>query len=103
MPNVVLEAMAMGRPVIATAVGGAAELVRQNETGFLVAPGNVTALASALVEMAASGDRRTSMGKKSRELAVARHGIDDMIRSVERLYLDEWERAAKRRGVGSDA
>src|SRR5207245_2997636 len=103
MPNVVLEAMAMGCPVIATAVGGSRELVRHGETGLLVPPGDATALASALVDMAASGDRRNRLRIRSREVAVARHGIDRMIRSVERLYLDEWERATERSGALSDA
>jgi len=103
MPNAVLEAMAMGCPVIATAVGGSAELVRHGETGFLVPPGDATALASALVDMAASADRRNRLRIRAREVAVARHGIDRMIRSVEHLYLDEWERAAKRSGAWSDA
>src|SRR5437899_3260521 len=104
MPNVVLEAMAMGCPVISTTIGGSAELVRHDETGFLVPPGNASALASALVDIAASADRRSRMRIRSREVAVARHGIDHMMRSVERLYLDEWERAAKRGGAAwSDA
>jgi glycosyltransferase involved in cell wall biosynthesis len=99
MPNAVLEAMAMGCPVIATAVGGSTELVRHGETGFLVPPADAAALASALVDMAASPDRRNRLRIRSREVAVAEHGIDRMVHSVERLYLDEWERAAKRSGA----
>jgi glycosyltransferase involved in cell wall biosynthesis len=89
--------------VIATAVGGSVELVRHDETGVLVPPADATALAHALVDMAASADRRNRMRIRSREVAQACHGIDDMIRSVERLYLDEWERAAMRTGARSDA
>src|SRR5205823_14267225 len=81
MPNVVLEAMAMGCPVIATAVGGSLELVRHGETGLLVPPGDSTALAGALVEIADSADRRGRMRVRSREVAVAEHGIDRMVQS----------------------
>jgi glycosyltransferase involved in cell wall biosynthesis len=93
MPNAVLEAMAMGCPVIATAVGGSRELVRHGETGLLVPPADHTALACALAQIASSVARRNRMRARSREIAEACHGIDDMIRSVERLYLEEWERA----------
>ena len=92
MPNAALEAMAMGCPVIATAVGGSKEVVRHGETGFLVPPGHPAALSSALANIAASAERRGRMRDRSREIAVACHGIDRMIRSVERLYLEEWER-----------
>jgi glycosyltransferase involved in cell wall biosynthesis len=94
MPNAVLEAMAMGCPVIATAVGGSAELVRHGETGFLVPPADTTALAGALVDLAGSVQRRTRMRARSREIAEACHGIKQMIRSVESLYVDEWQRVS---------
>lgn len=95
MPNAVLESMAMGCPVIASAVGGAVELVRQGETGLLVPPGNAKALAAALVELAGSVERRDRMRARSREIAEARHGIDTMIRSIEGLYMEEWDRVSR--------
>ena len=48
VPVVLMEAMALVRPVIATSVGGVPELVRHGETGLLVPPGHATALADAL-------------------------------------------------------
>jgi L-malate glycosyltransferase len=92
MPNAALEAMAMGCPVIATAVGGSREVVRHGETGFLVPPADPAALASALADIAGSVERRSRMRERSRQIAEACHGIDNMIRSIERLYLEEWER-----------
>lgn len=92
MPNAVLEAMAMGCPVVASAVGGALELVRPGETGLLVPPGDVKALAAALVNLGRSAERRQWMRVRSRESAEARLGIDRMIRSIEQLYLEEWAR-----------
>jgi glycosyltransferase involved in cell wall biosynthesis len=92
MPNAVLEAMAMGCPVIASAVGGSVELVRQGETGLLIPPEDPRALATALVELAASDERRDRMRVRSREIAELRHGIDTMVSSIETLYLEEWDR-----------
>ncbi len=48
LPTVIMEAMAAGLPVVSTAVGGIPEMVIQNETGFLVPPGDAVALASAI-------------------------------------------------------
>jgi glycosyltransferase involved in cell wall biosynthesis len=48
LPTVIIEAAALGRPVVATSVGGVAEILRDGETGFVVPPGNSEALASAL-------------------------------------------------------
>lgn len=97
MPNAILEAMAMGCPVIATAVGGSTELVRHGETGFLVPRADPAAIAGALVEVAGAVERRGRMGARSRQIAETCHGIDQMIQSVERLYLEEWERVARPR------
>lgn len=51
MPNVVLEAMALGTPVIATAVGGVPDLIRHQATGLLVPPGSPDAISEAVAEL----------------------------------------------------
>jgi glycosyltransferase involved in cell wall biosynthesis len=94
MPNVVLEAMAMACPVVATRVQGSSDLVRPGETGLLVPPGDSLALAEGLRELAADPSRRRAMGARSRSLAEAHHGIDKMVASVEALYLREWRLSA---------
>src|SRR5437867_3036293 len=48
LPTVIMEAMAAGLPVVSTAIGGIPEMVIQNETGFLVSPGDVVALTDAI-------------------------------------------------------
>jgi L-malate glycosyltransferase len=101
MPNAVLEAMAMGCPVVATAVGGSTELLSQGETGLLVPPADPGALAGAIVRVATSDALRDSMRRRCRAVAEARHGIDGTIRSIEQLYLDEWKRASAARGSAS--
>lgn len=66
MPVVVLEAMAHGKAVVATPVGGTPELVVDGETGMLVAPGDAGALARALAELLAEPERAARMGEAGR-------------------------------------
>jgi glycosyltransferase involved in cell wall biosynthesis len=66
MPNVVLEAMASGLPIVATAIAGNEELVRDGENGFLVPPDDPAALAAALVRIVADANAREQMSRASR-------------------------------------
>jgi glycosyltransferase involved in cell wall biosynthesis len=66
LPLVVLEAMAQGRPVVATAVGGTPELVVDGETGLLVPPDDVDALARALGRLLAEPELARRMGEDGR-------------------------------------
>jgi len=64
MSNAVLEAMAAGRAVVATAVGGNPEVVQDGATGILVPPGDPAALAQAAIELLGDPDRRRSLGAR---------------------------------------
>jgi glycosyltransferase involved in cell wall biosynthesis len=66
LPNIALEAGAASVPVVATAVGGNPEVVRDGVTGFLVPPGNPTALAGRLVELLQRPDWAKSLGLAGR-------------------------------------
>ena len=66
LPNVVPEAMAHGLPVISSAAGGAAEAVRDGETGLLVDPADAEALASAVERLADDAPLRERLGKNGR-------------------------------------
>lgn len=85
MPNVVLEAMAAGRPVVATRVEGTGSLVRPGETGWLVPPEDPAALADAIRELLADADRRRRFGAAAKNLA-ADFSFGRMVESYERLY-----------------
>lgn len=65
-PNVVLEAMAAGRPVVATRVGGVPELVVDGETGLLAGPGDAEGLSGAIRRLLVDGELRTCMGLAGR-------------------------------------
>lgn len=71
MPNAVLEAMAAGLPVVATDVGGCAELVENDVTGLLVPPRDPAALGAALRRVAADAAFRAAAGREGRRRAEA--------------------------------
>jgi glycosyltransferase involved in cell wall biosynthesis len=83
LPNVALEAMAARRPVIATAIAGTPELVRDGETGMLIPPGAPEALAGALTALAGDPIRRRQMGERGRRR------VEEWFESSRAL--DRWE------------
>ena len=86
VPLSILEAMAAGRPVVATAVGGVPDVVVDGSTGLLVPPADPRALADALVRLGRSVDVRTAMGQEARRRVVERHSIDGMGDAYMQVY-----------------
>ena len=68
LPTVVLEAMALGTPVVATSVSGLPEVVRNDLTGILVEPGDVAALTRSLAELAAGRVPVVTLARNARAL-----------------------------------
>lgn len=87
-PIVILEAMAMGLPVVATDVGGNPELVEQGKTGILVPPNDSSEMASALIELLSDGKKASSMGKAGKKRAFSTFHPAKFSSSLEKLYLD---------------
>ncbi len=85
-PNAVLEAMAAGKPVVATRAGGTPEVVVDGETGLLVTPGDVAGLGEALGRLAADPALRRRMGAAGRARAAERYAVDGMVKAYEALY-----------------
>jgi glycosyltransferase involved in cell wall biosynthesis len=85
LPLVFPQAMAAGRPVVATNVNGAPEAVREGVTGHLVPPGDVDALAARVVALLRDPARRAAMGEAGR-VAARGFDIDRMVRRYEALY-----------------
>lgn len=85
LPLNVLEALALARPVVATAVGGVPSVVIPGETGVLVEPsdpqGLAAAIAATLANPAAAG-----WGRSGATLVAERHGVEPMVRALEELY-----------------
>ena len=92
--NTVLEAMASGLPVIATAVGGNPELVLDGETGCLVPPASVEALARALLRYAQDSELRARHGRNGRARAEAAFSLTAMVNGYLDLYGRSGQRAA---------
>lgn len=75
IPNAMLEAMACGLPVVATPVGGIPDVVLDGESGLLVPPEDVPALAAAIRRLLADSDLRHQMGQKARERVVSDYSL----------------------------
>jgi glycosyltransferase involved in cell wall biosynthesis len=86
LPNVVLEAMASGRPVVGGDVGALASGVIDGETGVLVPPGDPAAVADAVVDALGDERRRAAMGAAARELAVERYGWEHVAAELVQIY-----------------
>lgn len=80
------EALAVGRPVVATALEGNPELVIPGETGLLVEPRNPRALADALLRVAADPALRTRLGEQGRRLVERRFSLRIKLDATEALY-----------------
>ena len=97
--NTILEAMASGLPVVATQVGGNAELVREGETGVLVPPGDPAALAAALRRYLRDPDLRRAHARAARERAVASFSMEAMVRAYLGVYDHQLRRPALARAA----
>jgi glycosyltransferase involved in cell wall biosynthesis/SAM-dependent methyltransferase len=86
MPLVVLEAMLAGKPVVATRSGGAAEMVRDGDTGFLVPIDDPPALARAVLALLEDPERRAAMGKRGKERARTVFSHERYIKQFERIF-----------------
>jgi glycosyltransferase involved in cell wall biosynthesis len=85
---VAMEAMALGKPVVATTVGGVPEVVVDGQTGLLVAPGDAEALGRAIIELLADPERAQEMGERGRQRAASQFDLSDMIERTRAVYAD---------------
>jgi sugar transferase (PEP-CTERM/EpsH1 system associated) len=91
--NTILEAMATGLPVVATRVGGNAELVSQGRTGELVPASDVQAMAQALVQLHRNPARAQNWGQQARSDVEARFSMQAMVGAYADLYDQQLARA----------
>jgi glycosyltransferase involved in cell wall biosynthesis len=85
-PRAVIEAMAMGRPVVATDVGGTREAIVEGVTGFVVPPGDPEALADRIGRLVEKEAMRAAMGQAARRRAEELFSIETNVRATEKLY-----------------
>lgn len=86
LPNIVLEAMASGTPVLATAVGGVPDLLEQGAGGFLVPPADVERLAQALVGVALDPEQRRERAARALRVIRSEYGFDRQFERLADLY-----------------
>jgi colanic acid/amylovoran biosynthesis glycosyltransferase len=85
LPTVIMEAMAAGLPVVSTAIGGIPEMVIENETGFLVQPGDAVALAGAIEKVINDRSLAQKLGQAGYERAQRFFSIEKNVRELCRL------------------
>lgn len=86
LPVAIQEAMAVGRPVVASPVGGVPSIVKEGETGFLVPHGDPPALADRLVALIDDATLRRRLGENARTLAEERFRLDGVCRKTVDVY-----------------
>lgn len=86
LPNVALEAMAHGVPVVATAAGGVPEIISDGQTGFLVPSGDPQGLAARVVELLADVQLRRRLGHAARDEVRTRFSLEARCQALARLY-----------------
>ena len=84
----VLEAMALGKPVIASAVGGLREAIRDGQNGCLVSPGDVDAIACRLRGLLSSSELRNQLGQAARQTVFSEYLIDDKVSRLAEIWTE---------------
>ena len=82
----ILEAMALGRPVVASTVGGIPEMIEHGRTGLLVPPRDPDQLAGAIVRLLTDHPYADTLGRAGRALVEERFCADLMVRAIETIY-----------------
>ncbi|MBT6048620.1 MAG: glycosyltransferase, partial [Candidatus Scalindua sp.] len=86
LPMILLEAMAMEKPIVATDIDGIREVLADGEAGLLVPPRDTEALSEAIVDLLNHRDKAYQMGLAARKVVAARFGVDIMVQKVEDVY-----------------
>jgi glycosyltransferase involved in cell wall biosynthesis len=99
--NVTLEAMALGKPVVVTNIGGNRELVEHGNNGLLVSPRNPEALADALISCLKEPYRARQMGENARQMILSRFSLERMVLEYQTLYEDAIKQKEGRRQIAA--
>ncbi|MCL5125555.1 MAG: glycosyltransferase [Deltaproteobacteria bacterium] len=86
-PQVIIEAMACGLPVVATAVGGAPEIIEHGVNGLLVQPRSPELLAQSMASLLSDLEMRNSMGRMAREIVTQRFSLQNVVKMTEQIIL----------------
>ncbi|MBI4795525.1 MAG: glycosyltransferase family 4 protein [Deltaproteobacteria bacterium] len=90
VPQAALQALALGKPVVGTYVGGIPEVIIPGETGLLAPPKDSHALAEALRQLWEHPELRAEMGRRGRDLVIQKYSLEQMAAAVEGVYDLVW-------------
>lgn len=91
MPLTILEAMAAGCPVVASAVGGVPEIVTHGATGFLFPSNDKTSMVNYILELLQNSILRKKFGEQAQKTAI-KFDIKETVKKYEELYISQWEK-----------
>ncbi|HDH06099.1 MAG TPA: glycosyltransferase family 1 protein [Nitrospirae bacterium] len=86
LPRVILEAMLMGKPVVASDITGPSELVIDKESGLLVTAGKPGMFADAILKLVENRELKMQMGKKARSLTIEKFSMERYVKGVQRVF-----------------
>ena len=92
MPQSLLQALAMERAVVASAVGGVPEIVQDGQTGFLVSPRDPVELAEKVGSLFRNPDQGKILGQAGRRVIKQDYSMEAMVAKTEQLYSFLWEK-----------
>lgn len=86
MPNVILEAMALSKPILATRVGGITDLIEDGQEGLLIEAESVTACAAGMLRLIQDPSLRQKLGQLAQKKAIEKFSLQRMVSSYQALY-----------------
>lgn len=92
-PNILIEAMACGLPVVATEVGGVPEIIKSGDNGYLVPPKNYELLAEAAIALLTDKKLRERAGSRARNAVLANHAIHKCVHLTEQVLFEQVKKA----------
>lgn len=91
LPNVVLEAMSVGTPVVAADAGGTSEIITDGVDGFVVPVRNAAALAERIKQLIADKSLSAGIGSSGKKTVQERFSVPGMIDNVEKVFIDSMD------------
>ncbi|MGO0122759.1 glycosyltransferase family 4 protein [Desulfothermobacter acidiphilus] len=96
-----LEAMALGKPLVVTRVGGMPEIVADGETGFVIPPRDPEALAEKLIWLLEQPEKARLLGERAAKRFKERFTLEEMLKAMTNYYHLIWQRSTDRKGAPS--
>lgn len=88
LPNIIIEAMFLKKPVVVTNIPGPTEIVIDGVTGFLVNPGDINAMADKIIRLLKNRELASKMGEEGKNRAEKFFNLDEAVKKIEGLYLE---------------